>query len=417
MDELASSGRLWPTNTVATRNVEQSSTGATGLLDIRQHKILVVVTFALFMDYLIYGLIVPLAPYSPAGTMSEDRLGLLFGSYALGVLVATPLFGYLGDRIGYRKPMVAGALLSVIAIALFWLAPNFLLLVLARVFQGAAAAATWTIGLSLIAEHYVLNRVRMMGYALVGSTAGSIVGPVMGGALYQFGGYGLPFAATAVLVVVDLAMRAFLLPEEQSGSQGRPDLRSLLLDKSVLVPAVAIALSAFGWGVIEPLLPASLELGGASAAEIGLLFTIATIVYGLCAPAVGWASERLPIRWVIIGGIVGMALSLLLLGALSGAVQVGIGMCLLSAAFAFTLNPTSAELGNAVDRRGLSCYAAVYAVYNIAYSIGMMATNAVATAATHFMSVQQILASTGVALLLCIPLLLLKDQRAEVAQG
>ena len=46
--------------------------------------------------------------------------------------------------------------------------------------------------------------------------------------------------------------------------------------------------------------------------------------------------------------------------------------------FAFTLNPASAELGNAVDRRGLSCYAAVYAVYNIAYSVGMMATNGLA---------------------------------------
>ena len=53
----------------------------------------------------------------------------------------------------------------------------------------------------------------------------------------------------------------------------------------------------------------------------------------------------------------------------------GAALCLVSIAFAFSLNPTSAELGNAVDRRGLSCYAAVYAVYNIAYSIGMIATS------------------------------------------
>jgi DHA1 family solute carrier family 18 vesicular amine transporter 1/2 len=387
------------------------------LLDIKNYKVLAVVAFALFMDYLIYGLIVPLTPYSPVGAMSEDRLGLLYGSYALGVLAATPLFGYLGDYMGYRKPMIAGALLSAMAIVLFWLAPSFALLVVARLFQGAAAAATWTIGLSLIAEHYVQNRVRMMGYALVGSTAGSIVGPIMGGALHQTGGYGLPFAAAGVLAIIDLGMRTFLLSDERSGSQGSSNLRSLLLDTSVLVPAVAVALSAFGWGVIEPLLPVSLELGGASAAMIGLLFTISTVVYGLCAPAVAWASERLPIRWVIIGGIVGMALSLMLLGQLSGLVQVGIGICMLSAAFAFTLNPTSAELGNAVDRRGLSCYAAVYAVYNIAYSIGMMATNALAAAATHFMSLQQILASTGAALLLCIPLLLLRARPAQVVQG
>src|ERR1700761_9514992 len=89
-------------------------------------KVLWVVAYALFMDYLIYGLTVPLTQYSPAGEMSEDRLSLL--SYALGVLAATPAFGYLGDRLGYRKPMICGALLSVAAILLFWLAPSFALL-------------------------------------------------------------------------------------------------------------------------------------------------------------------------------------------------------------------------------------------------------------------------------------------------
>jgi MFS transporter, DHA1 family, solute carrier family 18 (vesicular amine transporter), member 1/2 len=148
-----------------------------------------------------------------------------------------------------------------------------------------------------------------------------------------------------------------------------------------------------------------------------LLFTIATVVYGLCAPLVARASERFAIRWVIVGGIVGMALSLSLLGQLSGTLQAGAGLCILSAAFAFTLNPTSAELGNAVDRRGLSCYAAVYAVYNIAYSIGMMATNALATSATAWMSFGQILTGAGVTLLVCIPFLLLKDQRAEAAEA
>jgi DHA1 family solute carrier family 18 vesicular amine transporter 1/2 len=380
-------------------------------------RVLGVVGYALFMDYLIYGLIVPLTPYSPAGAMSEDRLALLYGCYALGVLAATPLFGYLGERIGYRQVMIVGVLLAGCAIPLFWLAPNFLLLLLARLFQGAAAAATWTTGLALMAEHYTEHRVRMMGYALVGSTAGSIAGPILGGGLYSLGGYSLPFAVVAGLVFLDFLLRVFALPVDRPSSQELPDLRSLLLDKSVLVPALAVALAAFGWGIVEPLLPTSLEGAGASAAEVGLLFTIATVAYGLCAPLVGWASERLPIRWVIIGGVVGMALSLGALGHLHGVLRTGIGLCILSAAFAFTLNPTSAELGNAVDRRGMSCYAAVYAVYNIAYSVGMMATNALATAAAAWLGYTQILTAAGIALLICVPLLLLKDRRAEPVQA
>jgi MFS family permease len=386
-------------------------------LDIAKLRVLGVVAYALFMDYLIYGLIVPLTPYSPAGAMSGDRLALLYGAYALGVLAATPLFGYLGERIGYRRTMIIGVLLSGCVILLFWLAPNFLLLLLARLFQGAAAAATWTTGLALIAENYAEHRVRMMGYALVGSTAGSIAGPILGGSLYALGGYSLPFASIAGLVVVDFLLRVFALSAERPSSQESPDLRALLLDKSVLVPALAVALAAFGWGIVEPLLPINLERAGVSAAEVGLLFTTSTVAYGLCAPLVGWASEHLPIRWVIVGGIVGMAISLPALGQMSGALQTGIALCILSAAFAFTLNPTSAELGNAVDRRGMSCYAAVYAVYNIAYSVGMMATNTLATAAAAWLSYAQILTTAGVALLICVPLLLLKDRRAEPLQA
>ena len=65
-----------------------------------------VVAYALFMDYLIFGLFIPLTPYSPAHATSEGELGLLYGGYSVGVLVATPLFGYLGDRIGYRRLMI-----------------------------------------------------------------------------------------------------------------------------------------------------------------------------------------------------------------------------------------------------------------------------------------------------------------------
>ena len=253
----------------------------------------------------------------------------------------------------------------------------------------------------------------MMGFALVGSTAGSVVGPSLGGALYELGGYGLPFAAVACLLALDLGMRVFLLPRDWPRARAGPDLRALLLDRAILAPALAVGLAAFGWGTVEPLLPAHIERGGGSAAAIGLLFTISTVVYGLCAPLVAVASRRLPIRRVIVGGVVGMSAMLVALSQLNGVVATGIGLSLLSAAFAFTLNPTSAELGNAVERRGLSCYASVYAVYNIAYSVGMMATNALATLAATRLSLSQILFSAGAALLVCIPLLLLKDQPAR----
>jgi MFS transporter, DHA1 family, solute carrier family 18 (vesicular amine transporter), member 1/2 len=371
-------------------------------------RVVGVVAFALFMDYLIYGLLIPLTPYSPAHATSEEELGLLYGSYSVGVLVATPLFGYLGDRVGYRQLMICGVALSGAALALFCFVPRFHLLLLARLFQGAASAASWTAGLALVAEHYPERRVEMMGYALMGSTVGSLLGPVMGGTLYEVAGYTLPFAVTGVLVAIDAGLCLFLLPTQRVDPAANSNIWPLLFDRSVVVAATAVGLAAVGWGVIEPLLPPQLVRSGVAPWAIGLIFTIGSVAYGLSAPLVGWVSNRLPIRTLIAGGTAAMAIALPFLSLYRGAIAAGIGLSVASVCYAFMLNPTSAELGNAVDRRGLNCYAAVYAIYNIAYAVGQMAASSFASMASASLSFFQILLCVSAALIVFTPLLLLR---------
>jgi MFS transporter, DHA1 family, solute carrier family 18 (vesicular amine transporter), member 1/2 len=375
---------------------------------IRDHHwtVLGIVAYALFMDYFIYGLIVPLGPYSPAKVTSQSQLGMLYGAYAIGVLVATPVFGYLGDRLGCRRPMIIGVALSGVATLLFCFGGHFYLALLARVAQGAAAAGTWTAGLALVAERYADKRVQMMGLAMVGSTAGSVVGPLAGGWLYDIGGYELPFLITGVMVAIDACLRIIFLPADKGTADKSPDLKAILFDRSVLVAGLAVAVAAAGWGIIEPLLPDHLRQAGATPGQVGLLFTVSTITYGFAAPVVGWVSERISIKKTICYGIVAMAASLPLLSLSSNLLITGLCLCLVNVAFAFVLNPTSAELGNAVDRRGMNCYAAVYAVYNITYSLGMMGADFFASTAAERLSLFQILISISGMLLLCIPLIL-----------
>jgi MFS transporter, DHA1 family, solute carrier family 18 (vesicular amine transporter), member 1/2 len=371
-------------------------------------RVVGVVAFALFMDYLIYGLLIPLTPYSPAHATTEEQLGLLYGSYAAGVLVATPLFGYLGDRIGYRQLILCGVALSATALALFCFAPHFHLLLVARLLQGAASAASWIAGLALIAEHYPERRVEMMGFALMGSTVGSLLGPVIGGSLYEVGGYTLPFAVTGALVAIDAGFCLFLLPARQLGPAANANIWPLLFDRSVVVAATAVGLAAIGWGVVEPLLPPQLVRSGVAPWAIGLIFTIGSIAYGLSAPLVGWVSKHLPIRTLIAAGTAAMAIALPFLSLNRGAIGAGIGLSVVNVCYAFMLNPTSAELGDAVDRRGLNCYAAVYAIYNVAYAVGQMAATSFASVASTSLSLLQILLCVSAALFVFIPLLLLR---------
>jgi MFS transporter, DHA1 family, solute carrier family 18 (vesicular amine transporter), member 1/2 len=364
-----------------------------------------VIVASLSLDFFFYGLLFPLAAHSPAKLDGEEQFVLLYGAYGIGVLVVTPLFGYLGDRLGGRVAMLCGVGFEVCAVVLFLLAPNLPVLVTARLFQGAASAALWTAGLALIAKQYVEKRVEMLGYAFTGGTFSSVLGPIAGGLLYHTGGYRFPFLITGILVVINAALIAFLIPSKGTAHSETLDIRALLLDKSVVIPALAVALAAFSVGIVEPLLPVRLARYGMTSMTIGLLFTISTLVYGLSAPVVGKLSDRLPIQKVIVLGTIAMAASLPLLAAFNGAVMVCIALSLTNISFAFMLNPASAELGNAVDRAGMSCYSAVYGVYNICYSIGMLATAGVASMAARWLSFLSVLLCASAILLLFIPLL------------
>jgi hypothetical protein len=104
-----------------------------------------------------------------------------------------------------------------------------------------------------------------------------------------------------------------------------------------------------------------------------------------------------------------MALTLPLLAVFRGRILVCIALSLVNVSFAFMLNPASAELGNVVDRSGMSGYSAVYAVYNICYSMGMLGTALLASAAARLLSFWGVLLCASAILLFSIPILTMAD--------
>ena len=382
---------------------------------LKSRVVVVVIALCLFLDYLLYGVVLPLMAQFPAKITSEEELAFLYGTYAVSVLLLTPLFGYLGTRIGVRATIICGGVLTACTTVLFGVAENFAFVFAARLCQGAASAAIWTGGLALVAEYYVDTRVEMIGYAFTGSTAGSVLGPLIGGVLYRAGGYRLPFIVLSILALLEVLLLVTFLPRQRSRHPQNLNVRGLLSNKSVVTCALAVGLAAFAWGVIEPLLPSRLSGYGAKPEIIGLIFTASSIVYGLCAPLVGWTCERLSVRNVVVLGTVGMAASLPLLACFRGILLTGLALCLVNGMFAFMLNPASAELGNEVDRSGVSSYSAVYAVYNVVYSVGMLATSVLTSAAAYSLGFFRVLLCVSAVLILCTPLLAFANSRVKAS--
>ena len=378
--------------------------------------ILLVCTFALFVEEVIYGMVAPLTPVSPAQIKDEHTVSMLYGTYAIGLLIATPVLGIITDRIGRKQPMVIGAIALLIASILFCIGTSANIFFVGRVFEGIGAACCWTAGMALVAEFHVKDRVRAMGFAMLGSTIGTVLGPVVGGELGDILGYRAPYYVAIALLIVNLIVTCIWLPHSKnllpnvSWKHTLTDLWGIVVDKSVITAAFAVALASAGWSLMEPLFPMHvIRIAQASAATIGILFTASNLLYAFLSPMVGFVSDRLGVRQTAALGLVITAITMPLLALCPTLFQAGAVLCVLSISYAFTINPTSAELGNAVDRRGSKSYAVAYAVYNLAYSIGMIFVDfylEVVTDEAHKLELLHILLLMSFLFLLCIPFFL-----------
>src|SRR5262249_12398653 len=113
------------------------------------------------------------------------------------LLVAVPM-GAVSDRIGRKWPLVTGMMVLGSATLLFATARSLPWLFAARMVQGAADGVTWVVGLALVADLYgAEERGRVMGYVMSGTSVAVVIGPSLGGWLYETGGIALPFVVVA----------------------------------------------------------------------------------------------------------------------------------------------------------------------------------------------------------------------------
>lgn len=386
----------------------------------KQKAALLVVGIAIFLDMLIYGLVVPILPkYASALGASQTEIGLLFGSYAIALFIATPIFGALSDRIGRRGPMLWGLLGLAAATLLFAFAEEYWMLIAARALQGLAAAITWTSGLAILADLYPSEeRGKAMGLALSGQAAGILLGPSLGGWMYQLGGYKLPFLFAAVLAIADGVLRVFLLrdlPERTSGtflsSFGLLRNRSLLLICGVVVIGSAIP------SVLEPTLPLHLqEKFNAEPGFIGMLFAIPTLSYALATPWIGKLASKIGYKKALLIGLAVVAISLPL-SALPGSMWMqAASLVLLGISMGMVLAPCLPALADISEQSGLPSYGITFALYNTAYSLGMIVGPVTSSALTDAIGLKLSYLSVGCVALLYMLILLPSLRKREVTR-
>jgi EmrB/QacA subfamily drug resistance transporter len=232
------------------------------------------------------------------------------------------LGGAAGDRFGLKRVFALGIVLFVVASIVCAIAPNPLLLIIARAVQGAGAAMMVPGSLAIIAAAYPREeRGWAIGIWAAASSLTTILGPILGGlVLTAFGDWSwrLVFAINLPLGGIALALLYLRVPADPPTGDRKLDVLGGVLvsvallsiawgltgDGSQSVPSVTHMVLYCGMGFVifagflwwetrakEPMMPLGLfanrSFSGANALTLALYFSLSAALFYLPMTLIG----------------------------------------------------------------------------------------------------------------------------------
>jgi EmrB/QacA subfamily drug resistance transporter len=223
-----------------------------GLSSRKRYSGLIWLVSAAFFMQALDSTIVNTAVPAIANALGETPLSMrsALTSYVLTLAILIPASPWLCDRFGTRR--VFGIAISVFGIGslLCGISQTLPELVLARVLQGCGGAALMPVG------RYVLVRtidkrefVQVMSTVATFGLLGSVLGPLLGGALVEYTNWRLIFLLNVPVGIVGLWLNLRQMPEYRLDRANRFDLLGFLL----FAAASALLLAASEFAADQPI--------------------------------------------------------------------------------------------------------------------------------------------------------------------
>ena len=232
---------------------------------------------------------------------TTTQIGLVMGSFAIGLISSRTGLGYLADGHSRKLVIRIGMLVAALAPIGYLLIQSVWPLIAIRTFHGISLAA-FTTGYSTFVMDLspIERRGQLMGYMSLGAPIGMAIGPAMGAFLQEFGGYQLFFLTTACIGFWGYLLISHIQEKprdrdinlESTISDVPPrNFRQLLSSPSMLVPALTLLLIGLVFGALVAFLPLFLretDLG----LSAGLFYTTVAIASFIVRVVSGQASDR-----------------------------------------------------------------------------------------------------------------------------
>ncbi|MFF9361237.1 MFS transporter [Streptomyces griseoluteus] len=404
--------------------------------------VLVLAVLLVAVDATVLGLATPYISEDlhPSGTQLL-WIGDVYSFVIAGLLVS---MGSLGDRVGRKRVLLCGAAAFGAISVLNAYASTPGLMILARALLGVAGATLMPATLALIRNLFHDPRERSLAIGIWGATAsaGTAVGPIVGGFLLEHFWWGSVFLINLPVMAVLVLVGIRTLPESRDPDPGPWDLPSVLLSlvgMLALVYAVKEA-ATHGFGPLtlatgllgaaalygfvrrQLTLPAPLldmrlfrhrGFSGAVLADLltvlgmsGLVFflsqflqlvqgrhpfeaglaelpaAVGAVVAGLIA---GRAARRFSVRAVVSGGLAAIGVSLAVLTTLdatTGYPLLGAALLIVGTGAGFSFTVTSDVILSSVDKNRAGAASAVSeTAYELGAALGIALLGSIVTAA------------------------------------
>jgi MFS family permease len=256
-------------------------------------------------------------------------VGLLISLYGLTNAILQPFVGAWIDRVSRRKPFIqVGLVLMAIGTLAFLIAGRFTALLLIRSLQGIGVAFTIPASLALMASA-TEKRTRggSMGVYTSMRMVGLAIGPLIGGFLHDHIGFDAAFYAGAAFIFLGLILVHFWVHEAPDGGRAKAAGTFRLLDRELLSAgivglAIATFLMASSFSMMSALEKQFNQRLSQGAFGFGLAFSALMVSRLLAQVPLGWLSDRIGRKPLIVGGLVLMAPATVLLGLAATTLQL-----------------------------------------------------------------------------------------------